>query len=233
MRRGLGGAIDAASLLAAGELGAALLPVERGPITAAVQRMIDTTPGPAIDLGVATLETRDKLALRMTVVAATATAGALMPARNPPARPGWRRIALLAGTSAAALALDRVKLRRLDAKRTALPAGAPPPVGRDLPVEGISPLFTPTGSFYLTDATARPPRVDPDGWRLRVTGMVERPLELSLSDLEAMGLEEIDSTLVCVHNPVGGDRIGSARWIGVPLARLFEAAGVADGAEQL
>src|SRR5437764_1340387 len=80
--------------------------------------------------------------------------------------------------------------------------------------------------FYITDVNARPARVDPDAWRLRIHGRVERPLELALGDLESLGLEELDATLVCVHNPVGGDRIGSARWIGVPLSRLLELAGV-------
>jgi DMSO/TMAO reductase YedYZ molybdopterin-dependent catalytic subunit len=63
--------------------------------------------------------------------------------------------------------------------------------------------------------------------------MVERPLELSVADIESLGLVELDATLVCVHNPVGGDRIGSARWVGVPLGRVLEAAGVRDEAEQL
>jgi DMSO/TMAO reductase YedYZ molybdopterin-dependent catalytic subunit len=54
-----------------------------------------------------------------------------------------------------------------------------------------------------------------------VHGEVERELELSLDDLLAMDLAEHDTTLVCVHNPVGGDRIGSARWIGVPVRDLL------------
>jgi DMSO/TMAO reductase YedYZ molybdopterin-dependent catalytic subunit len=100
-------------------------------------------------------------------------------------------------------------------------------------VPGISPLYTPNGSFYVTDVNARPSRIDPDAWRLRVDGMVERPLEFTLGDLESLGLEELDATLVCVHNPVGGDRIGSARWVGVPLSRLLEMAGARPDAEQL
>jgi DMSO/TMAO reductase YedYZ molybdopterin-dependent catalytic subunit len=233
MRRGREGAIDAVLVLAGAELGAALLPVRHGPIAALVQRMIDTTPGPAVDFGVATAESADKLLLRTTVIAGWAAAGAALPARRAPDRRGWRRPALLAATSAAAIAIDRAKLRRLDAKRKARPAGAPPPADRDLRVDGISPLFTPGGEFYVTDVSARPPRVDPDTWRLRVSGMVERPLELSLADIEALGLEELDATLVCVHNPVGGDRIGSARWVGVPLARVLDAAGAGADAEQL
>src|SRR3954447_14066894 len=196
MRRGREGAIDAALLLAAAELGAALLPIERGPIAVLVKRMIDTTPGPALDFGVATLETADKLMLRATVIAGFMAAGAALPARREaPAtgRGGWRRAAGAVVASAAAIAIDRAKLRRLDAKRQALPARPQaPPADHDLPVPGISPLFTPNDAFYVTDTAARPPRVDPDEWRLRVTGMVERPLELSLAEVEALGLEELD-----------------------------------------
>src|SRR4051794_38225105 len=128
MRRGRDGAIDAALLLAAGELGAALLPVEHGPIAAVVKRMIDTTPGPAIDFGIATVQSADKLLLRSTVIAGCLAAGAALPARTPVReRTGWRRPAAVALTSVAALAIDRLKLRRLDAKRKARAAGKPPP----------------------------------------------------------------------------------------------------------
>src|SRR5689334_7868144 len=107
MRRGLSGALDAAMLLAAGELAAAALPgSRRGPVTALVQRTIDTTPGPLIDLGVATLETADKLMLRATVVAECAALGALLPARGPSRRVGWRRPALAAAAAAAAFGID-------------------------------------------------------------------------------------------------------------------------------
>src|SRR3954470_19554193 len=121
MRRGREGALDAATLLAAGELVAALLPGDRrGPIAALVKRTIDTTPGPALDFGVATLETADKLMLRATVIAGCMAAGAALPARREaPAtgRGGWRRAAGAVVASAAAIAIDRAKLRRLDAKR--------------------------------------------------------------------------------------------------------------------
>jgi DMSO/TMAO reductase YedYZ molybdopterin-dependent catalytic subunit len=167
------------------------------------------------------------------VIAECAALGALLPARDSQTRLGWRRPALVAATAAAAFAVDRAKLRRLDAKRRARPARGAPPTEGNLPVPGVSPLFTPNDSFYVTDVAARPPRVDPDDWRLRVAGLVDHPLELSLDDLAALGAQELDATLVCVHNPVGGDRIGSARWVGVPLARLLEEAGVHDDAEQL
>ena len=222
-------------LLAAGELAAAFMPRARGPVAGLVQRVIDTTPPPMIDFGVATVRTADKILLRTTVIAECLALGAALPARGSRAsrQPGWRRPAFVALTAAAAMVVDRSKLRRLDAKRKARAVGRAPPSDGNLPIPGISPLYTPNDSFYVTDVAARPARIDPDAWRLRVHGMVERPLELALDDIESLGLEELDATLVCVHNPVGGDRIGSARWAGVPLERILDAAGVRAGAEQV
>lgn len=100
-------------------------------------------------------------------------------------------------------------------------------------IDGLSPLYTPNLSFYETDITFPPPVLDVRDWRLRVVGSVDRPFELSYDDLLAVGVEEHDATLVCVHNPVGGPRIGTARWTGVPVARLLERAGVRPGADQL
>ncbi len=48
-----------------------------------------------------------------------------------------------------------------------------------------------------------------------------------------MELSELDATLACVNNPVGGPRIGNARWLGVPVADLLQRAGLGSGAEQL
>jgi DMSO/TMAO reductase YedYZ molybdopterin-dependent catalytic subunit len=44
---------------------------------------------------------------------------------------------------------------------------------------------------------------------------------------------ELDATLICVHNPVGGRRIGTARWLGVPIRDLLEMAGARDGADHV
>ena len=40
-------------------------------------------------------------------------------------------------------------------------------------------------------------------------------------------------TLNCVSNEVGGPYIGTARWLGVPLAPLLREVGVRQGADQL
>jgi sulfite oxidase len=94
-------------------------------------------------------------------------------------------------------------------------------------------LFTPNDAFYVTDTVLTAPRVDAGRWRLRVHGMVERELELSLAQLLTMELVDLEATLVCVHNPVGGYRAGSARWLGVPLSVLLSSAGVRAECDQV
>ncbi|WP_308294612.1 molybdopterin-dependent oxidoreductase [Streptomyces sp. JJ66] len=119
------------------------------------------------------------------------------------------------------------------ASRTALsipaPADAakPQPAGADLDVDGLSPFFTPNDEFYRVDTAIRVPRVDATTWRLRIGGQgVRTPLTLSFDDLLGRELVERDITLTCVSNQVGGPYVGTARWIGVPLADLLREAGV-------
>ncbi len=64
-------------------------------------------------------------------------------------------------------------------------------------------------------------------------GLVDRQLRLSFADLLGRRLIERDITLTCVSNEVGGPYIGTARWLGVPLAPLLREAGVRSGADQL
>jgi DMSO/TMAO reductase YedYZ molybdopterin-dependent catalytic subunit len=158
-------------------------------------------------------------------------------------RPSTVAIATAAAGAAAAGGLTRVlRERERGADRAAReavclplparPAPAPPP-GAQLDVAGLTAIFTAPRDFYRTDVAFPAPRVEPRAWRLRVHGLVERELQLSLDDLLAMDLVELDATLVCVHNPVGGPRIGTARWLGVHVADLLEQAGPQPAAQQL
>ncbi|MCC5947190.1 MAG: molybdopterin-dependent oxidoreductase, partial [Nitriliruptoraceae bacterium] len=109
------------------------------------------------------------------------------------------------------------------------------PAGADLAaeVDGVSPLFTPTQDFFRIDTAFPIPRVDAASWRMRIEGLVERELEFSLDDLLARDLVEVDATIACVSNEVGGSLIGNARWLGVPLAELLAEAGPTAAAEQV
>ena len=103
-------------------------------------------------------------------------------------------------------------------------------------VPGISPYITPitpTDEFYRIDTAVVPPQVNPSNWRLRFTGLVDRPYELTFDDILAMDLSDHVITLSCVSNPVGGQLVGNAMWTGVPLAALLERAGVQGWANQV
>jgi DMSO/TMAO reductase YedYZ molybdopterin-dependent catalytic subunit len=170
--------------------------------------------------------------------AGAAGAGALAAATRQPGR--VRECALLAaGASGIAAALRLRQRAAADHRREEVIAPVAkqrgPAVARrsEFEIPGITPLFTPNRSFYVTDTVLTAPRVDLDRWRLRVRGLVERELEFSLDELLAMDLVEVDATLVCVHNPVGGDRVGGARWRGVPLAALLAGAGVRSESNQV
>jgi DMSO/TMAO reductase YedYZ molybdopterin-dependent catalytic subunit len=112
------------------------------------------------------------------------------------------------------------------------PAGAPP-AGTQLPVDGISPLVTPIGDFYRIDTAYTVPRVDPDTHTIRITGMVDREVELTYDELLAQVDTEAYVTLSCVSNEVGGELVGNALWLGVPLGRLLDQAGVDPAATQI
>ncbi len=102
-----------------------------------------------------------------------------------------------------------------------------------LDVGGISPLVTPTSDFYRIDTAFVPPRVDAATWSMRITGLVDREIELTYADLLDLDMVEQYITIACVSNQVGGGLVGNAKWLGVPLRDVLDLAGVQAGAEQL
>jgi DMSO/TMAO reductase YedYZ molybdopterin-dependent catalytic subunit len=113
------------------------------------------------------------------------------------------------------------------------PARPAPKTAAGLDVPGLSPFITPSRDFYRVDVATSPPLVDLRRWRLKLTGMVDRPLELTYEELLAMPLEEHDITLVCVSNEVGDRLSGNARWRGVRLDELLHRAGPRPEATQV
>lgn len=112
-------------------------------------------------------------------------------------------------------------------------ASAPVPAGAELAVPQLSSYVTPNRDFYRIDTALVVPQVDPEQWRLRIHGRVRNPITLSFADLLARPMVERHITLACVSNEVGGDLIGNARWLGVPLGPLLAEAGPLDGADQV
>ncbi|MFI6604600.1 molybdopterin-dependent oxidoreductase [Nonomuraea sp. NPDC050536] len=117
----------------------------------------------------------------------------------------------------------------------ALPRSTPRPLaaGTDFHINGLSSFITKNRDFYRVDTALIVPQVNPKAWKLRIHGMVDRPIELTFDDLLKRPLTEADVTLTCVSNEVGGQYAGNARWLGVRMADVLREAGLQSGADML
>ncbi len=108
-------------------------------------------------------------------------------------------------------------------------------------------VITPNDAFFVRyHWSGIPTAVDPQTYRLRVSGKVATPLDLSLAELKRLA-DPVD--IVAVNQCSGNSRgfftpranggqlangaMGNARWTGVPLKRVLEKAGVQAGAIQV
>lgn len=94
---------------------------------------------------------------------------------------------------------------------------------------GLTGLLPSAGRFRIYSVVGFLPRREAADYRLRVTGLVERPLELTFADLKAMRPTSLVKDFQCVT----GWRVPDVAWKGVLLADLLDAAGVAPGAGAL
>lgn len=141
-----------------------------------------------------------------------------------------------------------------------IPVGAVPPAPPTSagfqPVAGTRPEITPISDFYRVDINLLPPgdaafldqadsltqRLLAQGgetdlpeasYRLKVEGLVERPLALSLADLKAYPMIEQYATLACISNPIGGDLISTTLFQGARLKDILEEAGLLPAARDI
>jgi DMSO/TMAO reductase YedYZ molybdopterin-dependent catalytic subunit len=77
------------------------------------------------------------------------------------------------------------------------------------------------------------PATSAAGWKLKVRGAVEAPLEISYDQLLAEPQRVLPVTLECAENPVGGGLVSHAEWAGCSLAALLSKARVASGARSV
>lgn len=143
---------------------------------------------------------------------------------------GATSAALLFGVAVARSARDSLRSTASAAVRRVLPKPA-----RTVAVpSGVRPGYiTPTADFYRIDTALRAPVVDADAWKLTISGLVDRELTFTYDQLLRRDMVEVPITMQCVSNEVGGNLIGTARWLGVPLAELLREAGVQQAATQV
>jgi DMSO/TMAO reductase YedYZ molybdopterin-dependent catalytic subunit len=105
-------------------------------------------------------------------------------------------------------------------------AGEEPRTTLELPGGGAAEV-TPTEEMRVRTAEGQP-RIEPDGYRLKVTGLVNTPLSLGLDEILNMSSEERVVDLPCVEGWTE-----TALWKGPRLAGLLEEAGVLEGADNV
>jgi DMSO/TMAO reductase YedYZ molybdopterin-dependent catalytic subunit len=117
-------------------------------------------------------------------------------------------------------------------------ADQPPPVPpaaaevvKNLPRwEDLDSWLTPNNRFFNVAHYDRP-AIDANTWSLDVTGLVRRPQSFTLDELKKLPRKEVIFTLECAGNhgfpwfPTG---VGTAKWVGTPLAPILERAQVLD-----
>ena len=109
----------------------------------------------------------------------------------------------------------------------------PPPPDPALTTPGLSKLFTPNDEFYRIDTAIVVPSISVNSWRLQVDGMVNNPLEFTYQELTSRPVFELDDTIACVSNEVGGSLVGNARWLGIRLDDLIKEASPYSSADQV
>ena len=111
---------------------------------------------------------------------------------------------------------------------------SPSPISRFLDIRKIDGLLTPADQFFTVQHYGHP-EVDGASFRLKVTGLVDRPQELSLDDLRSLGASELVAGFECSGNsprPIQG-LASNGRWSGVPLNKVLAAAGVQSRANEV
>ncbi len=122
------------------------------------------------------------------------------------------------------------------------------PYNAEPPPDALLEPLTATDAFYVR-THGEVPRIDPDGHRLELCGLVERALSLTPAALaDSFPSHTVTATLECAGNrraelmalrdingeiPWRAQVLGTARWTGVSLADVLAEAGVRDGARHV
>ena len=158
-------------------------------------------------------------------------------------RPASRRDVLKGSLAAASLGLLGIPewvLPALAQSETPVPfTDLPNPVNlsfgpgtRLIDTRKIDGPITPTDQFFTVQHYGHPD-IDPATFRLKVSGLVDRDLSLSLADLRAMPGRDLVFGFECSGNrgPLNG-LSSNGRWTGVPLRTVLDRAGVQSEARE-
>jgi len=148
------------------------------------------------------------------------TAGALVAAH------AWHPLLTWAGESLAVPGKDRMIVRSSQF------------LDLEMPPEFATSWITPVNHFFVRNHMLAPDSIDASAWQIKLAGEVERPLTLTMSDLDRLDQHSVTNALECAGNgrafqrpqvpgiQWGRGAIGNARFTGPRLRDVLQSAGL-------
>jgi DMSO/TMAO reductase YedYZ molybdopterin-dependent catalytic subunit len=116
------------------------------------------------------------------------------------------------------------------------------PEDLETPVRYFDSWITPVDCFFVRQHIPRPAPIDTEAYRLKIDGMVDKPLELTLADLRKLPQYTVPATIECTGNGRGfyspkipgiqwmRGAIGNGEWRGPRVSDVLKLAGTSASA---
>lgn len=126
-----------------------------------------------------------------------------------------------------ALAQDEDLVPFTDIPESFNPGPAKPNSTHILDTRTISSFYTPNDDFYVVQHYGQP-TLDMSDYRLRISGLIDKPMTLTFDEIKARNRVEVDAAFECGGNSkrLLYGLVGNARWAGVSLSALLQECGV-------
>lgn len=143
-----------------------------------------------------------------------------------------------AGASVMARAINAADLSKMIVR-------SPRPEDLEMPLDAFHEWITPVDRFFVRCHTYLPEPANLSDWTLKLDGVVNQPLTLTLDDLKKLPRVEIVAVLECAGNGrsfyqprVAGTQwafgsVGNGRWAGVRFRDVLAKAGLKDSAKEI
>jgi DMSO/TMAO reductase YedYZ molybdopterin-dependent catalytic subunit len=122
---------------------------------------------------------------------------------------------------------------------------SPKPEDLEMPLDGFKDWITPVDRFFVRCHTYTPERPNMSEWKLKVDGVVNQTLSLSMDDLKKLPRVELVGVLECAGNGrtfyqphLAGAQwrfgsVGNGKWAGVRFRDVLEKARLKDSAKEI
>jgi DMSO/TMAO reductase YedYZ molybdopterin-dependent catalytic subunit len=157
-------------------------------------------------------------------------------------KPTISRRGLFAGAIAAAL--PRILGGEHQADSSRMTVLSPKPEDLEMPLDGFTEWITPVDRFFVRCHTYTP-KVNLNEWSLKIDGVVEHPMTLTMADLKKLPRVELAGAFQDADNgrsfyqphlpgaQWGFGSIGNGRWAGVRLRDVLQKAGIKSSAAEI